>query len=64
MNPFCVIQMLKNLVTGKKDNTCHKPDYTGTKYYRGQDYDDHVYDRGEDCGLDDCSERKKRKKKD
>lgn len=65
MNPFFIFQMLGNLVRGKKKPTpkC-TPDYTKSKYYRGQDYDDHVYDRGEDCGLDDCGEDKPKKRKD
>lgn len=61
MNPFFVFQFIRNLATRKKEKKKggHKPDYTRTKYYRGQDYDEHVYDRGEDRGLKDGEESEK-----
>mgnify|MGYP000572020577 CR=1 FL=1 len=65
MNPFFVVQMIRNLLTGESRRRKPRPgpDYTGSKYYRGQDYDDHVYDRGEDCGLGDCGDSKKERSK-
>ncbi|WP_147818913.1 hypothetical protein [Salidesulfovibrio onnuriiensis] len=57
MNPFFVFHFIRNLVAGKDRKKSPERQYTESGYYRGQDYDEHVYDRGEDHGLDKDGER-------
>lgn len=67
MNPFFFFQVLRDMVSGQKKKKKPRkftPNYTKSKYYRGQDYDDHVYDRGEDHGLGDGKGADKQEKED